>query len=130
MRSDWYIPDPLYNVLPFPVDFEPYTGDHVTSSLGILLFTALGFFLLIKKLKPAPHITLDADWFYRKGTLIFMWFAKKPVGAYEGFITEITNTAIMPFIYAVARLGFRIDRNIVDKAVNGVAGIVMSLALV
>ena len=121
-------PDPLYNVLPFPVDFEPYTGDHVTSSLGILLFTALGFFLLIKKLKPAPHITLDTDWFYRKGTLIFMWFARKPVGAYEGFITEIANTAIMPFIYAVARLGFRIDRNIVDKAVNGVAGIVMSLS--
>ncbi len=121
-------PEPLYNLLPFPVDFEPYTADHVTSSLGILLFTALGFFLLIKKLKPAPHITLDVDWFYRKGMLLFMWFARKPVGAWEGFITEIANTAVMPFIYAVARLGFWIDRHIVDKAVNGVAGIIMSLS--
>lgn len=121
-------PEPLYNLLPFPVDFEPYTADHVTGSLGILLFTALGFFLLIKKLKPAPHITLDVDWFYRKGMLIFMWFARKPVVAWEGFITEIANTAIMPFIYAFARLGFWIDKHIVDKAVNGVAGITMSLS--
>ncbi len=122
------VPGQLYNILPYPVHFEPYTGDHVTSALGILMFTALGFFLLLKKLDPEPTISADTDWFYRKGTLIFMWFARKPVGAYEGFITEIANTAIMPFIYAVARIGFWIDRNIVDKAVNGVAGIVMSLS--
>ncbi len=122
------VPGQLYNVLPYPVHFEPYTGDHVTSALGILMFTALGFFLLLKKLDPEPTISADTDWFYRKGSLIFMWFARKPVGAWEGFITEIANTAIMPFIYAVARIGFWIDRNIVDKAVNGVAGIIMSLS--
>src|SRR3972149_3070042 len=122
------VPGQLYNILPFPVNFEPYTGDHVTSALGILMFTALGFFLLLKKLDPEPTISADTDWFYRKGSLIFMWFARKPVGAWEGFITEIANTAVMPFIYAVARLGFWIDRNIVDKAVNGVAGIIMSLS--
>ncbi len=122
------VPGQLYNVLPYPVHFEPYTGDHVTSALGILMFTALGFFLLLKKLDPEPTISADTDWFYRTGSLIFMWFARKPVGAWEGFITEIANTAIMPFIYAVARIGFWIDRNIVDKAVNGVAGIIMSLS--
>jgi len=122
------VPGQLYNILPYPVHFEPYTGDHVTSALGILMFTALGFFLLLKKLDPEPTISADTDWFYRKGSLIFMWFARKPVGAWEGFITEIANTAVMPFIYAVARLGFWIDRNIVDKAVNGVAGIIMSLS--
>src|SRR3990170_216547 len=109
------VPGQLYNILPFPVNFEPYTGDHVTSALGILMFTALGFFLLLKKLDPEPTISADTDWFYRKGSLIFMWFARKPVVAWEGFITEIANTAVMPFIYAVARLGFWIDRNIVDK---------------
>jgi multicomponent Na+:H+ antiporter subunit D len=118
----------LYDILPYPVDFEPYTGDHITGALGLLLFTALGFYLLLDKLHPAPHITLDTDWFYRKGSMVLMWFSRKPVSAYEGFITEIANTAIMPFIYAVARIGFWIDRNIVDKAVNGVAGIVMSLS--
>jgi len=122
------VPGQLYNILPYPVHFEPYTGDHVTSALGILMFTALGFFLLLKKLDPEPTISADTDWFYRKGSLIFMWFARKPVVAWEGFITEIANTAVMPFIYAVARLGFWIDRNIVDKAVNGVAGIIMSLS--
>src|SRR3990170_7556788 len=63
----------LYNILPYPVEFEPYTADHITGALGLLLFTALAFYLLLNKLHPAPHITLDTDWFYRKGTLIFMW---------------------------------------------------------
>ncbi|MCC7202656.1 MAG: Na(+)/H(+) antiporter subunit D [Nitrospirae bacterium] len=122
------VPGQLYRVLPYPVHFEPYTADHVTSALGILMFTALGFFLLLKKLDPEPTISADTDWFYRKGSRIFMWFARKPVGAWEGFITEIANTAVMPSIYAVARLGFWIDRNLVDKAVNGIAGIIMSLS--
>lgn len=118
----------LYNILPYPVEFEPYTADHITGALGLLLFTALGFYLLLDKLHPAPHITLDTDWFYRKGSMVLMWFSRKPVTAYEGFITEIANTAILPFIYAVARIGFWIDRNLVDKAVNGIANIVMSLS--
>ena len=41
-------PDALYGVLPYPVDYHPYTAQHVMTALGILLFTALGFFMLLK----------------------------------------------------------------------------------
>ncbi len=42
----------LYNLLPYPVEYHPYTAYHVSETLQILLFTALGFFLFIDKLRP------------------------------------------------------------------------------
>lgn len=121
-------PGPLYSVLPFPVHFEPYTADHVTGSLGILMFTALGFFVLLKYLHPHNVISLDTDWFYRMGVRVFMWIARRPVGVYEGFITEISNTAVLPVIYRFADIGLWIDKNIVDWLVNAVGNFVMGLS--
>jgi len=122
------VPGALYAVLPYPVDFEPYTGDHVTSALGILMFTALGFFMLLKKLDPEPTISMDTDWFYRMGTRVFMRIAKGPIGVYEAFITEVSNTIVLPAIYALAGIGLWIDRNIVDAFVNGVAKFVLTIS--
>ncbi len=56
----------LYNILPFPISYEPYTIPHLTSAIQLLAFTGLGFWLLIKKLGGEATITLDTDWFYRK----------------------------------------------------------------
>lgn len=30
---------------------------------------------------PGPAIYLDTDWFYRKGSKVFMWFIEKPLSA-------------------------------------------------
>ena len=73
----------LYRVLPFPVHFEPYTADHVTSALGILMFTALGFFLLLKKLDPEPTVSVDTDWFYRLGGRGFLWLVYRPLAGFS-----------------------------------------------
>ena len=121
-------PGPLYSVLPYPVDFEPYTGDHITGSLGILMFTALGFFMLLKYLHPKNLISLDTDWSYRMGSRVFMRIAKGPIGVYEGFITEVSNTIVLPVIYSLAGIGLWIDRNIVDRFVNSVAAFVLSIS--
>src|SRR5262249_25974472 len=53
------VPAVLYAHLPNPVHFVPYTLRHVTSTLGMLGFTSLGFFLLLKHLDPVPTISLD-----------------------------------------------------------------------
>lgn len=119
-------PGPLYDLLPYPAHFEPYTPDHITGSLGILMFTALGFFLLLKKLKPEPYMTLDTDWVYRKGAKVFMWFANKPVVAYENFVSNLSNTAVLRPLYLVAGICHKIDIHIVDGAVNGIANLVMA----
>ncbi|MDW7972895.1 MAG: Na(+)/H(+) antiporter subunit D [Thermodesulfovibrio sp.] len=60
-------PNTLYAILPYPINYEPYTVHHIISTLGILAFTALGFFMLLSHLDPEPKISLDTDWFYRKG---------------------------------------------------------------
>jgi len=118
-------PGPLYDLLPYPMHFEPYTPDHITGSLGILMFTALGFFLLLKKLKPEPAITIDTDWFYRKGAKVFMWVANKPIVAYENFVSNLSNTAVLRPLYVVADISYKIDKYIVDGAVNGIASLVI-----
>jgi len=59
-------PDSLYAILPYPVEFEPYTGAHVVAQLQLLLFSALAFFVLLGVLRRTPTITLDVDWLYRR----------------------------------------------------------------
>jgi multicomponent Na+:H+ antiporter subunit D len=59
-------PGPLYAILPFPVDYEPYTGEHVVKILQLLLFSGLAFFLCLPLMKRTLTISLDWDWFWRK----------------------------------------------------------------
>ncbi len=59
-------PDPLYAILPFAVDYEPYTGAHVITMLQLLLFSGLAFFLCLPLMKRTLTISLDWDWFWRK----------------------------------------------------------------
>lgn len=60
-------PQPLYNLMPTEVDYNAYTSGHVLWELQLLLFTAVGFFVLIKWVgkPPEPKINLDTDWSYR-----------------------------------------------------------------
>jgi multicomponent Na+:H+ antiporter subunit D len=62
-------PKYLYSILPYAVDYHPYTIDHVISQLQLLVFAILAFLFLIKfKLYPSEmkSTVLNSDWFYRK----------------------------------------------------------------
>ncbi len=116
------LPGPLYRLLPFSVHFDPYTGDHVTSALGILLFTGLGFFMLLKKLDPEPTVSADTDWVYRKGSKVFMWFANKPLTVYEDYLSNIYNRWFSKYILKFSDfLGYVFDTKVIDGIVNGMA---------
>lgn len=58
-------PDPLYAMLPYAVNYVPYTAAHVITQLQLLLFSGLAFFVMLDYLKRTPTITLDFDWLYR-----------------------------------------------------------------
>ena len=60
------LPGPLYAMLPFRVDYAPYTASHVVFYLQLLLFSGLAFFLMLGWLKRTLTVTLDVDWLYRK----------------------------------------------------------------
>ena len=36
-------PDPLYSILPYPVEYHPYTAAHVLVQCQLLFFSALAF---------------------------------------------------------------------------------------
>jgi multicomponent Na+:H+ antiporter subunit D len=59
-------PQPLYAMLPFRVDYVPYTASHVVFYLQLLLFSGLAFFLMLNWLKRTLTITLDIDVLYRR----------------------------------------------------------------
>jgi multicomponent Na+:H+ antiporter subunit D len=62
-------PDPLYALLPYDVDYVPYTGSHVGATLQLLLFSALAFGFLMRSGLYPPElwaVNLDSDWLYRR----------------------------------------------------------------
>ncbi len=59
-------PEFLYAMLPFPVDYVPYTVPHVVNMLQLLLFSGFAFFLLLPLMKRTLTITLDFDWLGRR----------------------------------------------------------------
>jgi len=67
-------PGALYSLLPYPVEYVPYTAPHVVGQTQLLFFSALAFtLLLLSGIYPAEMrcVNLDADWFYRKGGRLF-----------------------------------------------------------
>jgi multicomponent Na+:H+ antiporter subunit D len=111
----------LYRMLPYPVDYQPYTAYHVSETLQVLLFTAFGFFLLLKKLEPEAKISLDLDWPYRIGGRAFLWFASKPVQMFDTAIGEVYRVAGLVPLMLSSKAAAAFDTHVIDGAVDGLA---------
>jgi len=111
----------LYNKLPFPVEYHPYNTGHVMETLQILLFTALGFFLMLKKLTPEAKISLDLDILWRRGGPAFLWLAKKPIQAVDTFVGELYNVGGLLPLMRTSRLVGLFDQYVIDGVVDGFA---------
>ncbi len=59
-------PEWLYKLLPYEVDYVPYTADHVLTQLQLLLFAGLAFFVMLPMMKRTLTISLDSDWLWRR----------------------------------------------------------------
>jgi multicomponent Na+:H+ antiporter subunit D len=104
-------PKILYNILPYPVHYHPYTLyhvvgmmqlllltapytlNHIVSMMQLLLLTAVAFWLYIDKLGGEPTISVDTDWFYRKPGVLILWLCTHPLQdlrfRLQGFVTKI-----------------------------------------
>ena len=122
-------PGLLYQHLPNAVDYVPYTLEHVTSTLGMLAFTALGFFLLLKQLDPVRTISLDTDWFYRRGVTRLLKLILTPLARLEyGYVSETYELVIRRPVLGAASLFQRFDSRVVDAALMGVGHATRSLS--
>ncbi|KUO57555.1 MAG: cation:proton antiporter [Alphaproteobacteria bacterium BRH_c36] len=87
-------PKPLYDMLPYPVDFVPYTGAHVVYQLQLLLFSGLAFFLMLGLLKRTMTITLDVDWLWRRpGHALASFLDRFGVYTWEWFADAVVRGA-------------------------------------
>ena len=59
-------PELLYDLLPYAVDYQPYTAGKVLFYLQLLLFSGLAFFVLLPLMKRTMTISLDTDWLWRR----------------------------------------------------------------
>jgi multicomponent Na+:H+ antiporter subunit D len=62
-------PDLLYSLLPYEIDYQPYTFDHVLVQMQLLLFALLAFVFLMKTGVHPPEVratNIDTDVVYRK----------------------------------------------------------------
>ncbi len=94
-------PGPLYSILPYPVDYEPYTAAHVVTTLQLLLFGALAYVLLtLSGIFPAEMraINLDIDWSYRKGARAFMWLNQGPGEALGATLRRVAFGVVPGFL--------------------------------
>lgn len=94
-------PQALYNILPYPVDYAPYTTTHVITQLQLLLFSALAFVFLFKTGLYPPEVrsaNLDTDWLYRVGAgavlLPIARTAGRSTDALLGALSDIRNKSL------------------------------------
>jgi len=114
-------PDYLYKMLPFPVHYHPYTAYHLAETMQLLGFTGLGFFIMVKKLKPKPKMNLDLDWFYRKGARVFMWIASRPVLSSNNWINDVYRSVGLRLTMALAKAISWFDWEGIDWTIDGSA---------
>ncbi len=99
-------PAPLYALLPYPVDYVPYTAPHVVGQTQLLFFSALAFTLLLRAgIYPAEIrcINLDADWFYRKGGKVFFRFCDRVLNGLNGFCDRVFVKGMVGAIAVISR---------------------------
>jgi len=99
-------PAPLYSILPYPVDFIPYTAFHVVGMLQLLMFGALAFTMLILSgFYPAEQraVNLDADWFVRMPGRAFVRFCHLPLQAIAKIMASWAGSVVKGFRSAPSR---------------------------
>jgi hypothetical protein len=87
-------PQPLYAILPYPVDYVPYTAFHVLAMLELLMFGALAFTVLVLSGHYPPEmraVNLDTDWFARLPGRQFVRFCGSPLQRLGGMIESVVT---------------------------------------
>jgi multicomponent Na+:H+ antiporter subunit D len=101
-------PELLYALLPWPVEYVPYTYAHVVAQLQLLLFSALAFaWLKLTGVYPAElrSVNLDVDWLYRHfAGRVGRAVAVAMISAADG-LNDISRRAARPLAASVAPRG-------------------------
>lgn len=81
-------PELLYKLLPYPVDYVPYTLGKVLFYLQLLLFSGLAFFVLLPLMKRTMTISLDTDWLWRRAAFAMLKLIDRMLSAVGKMLSE------------------------------------------
>ena len=98
-------PEVLYNILPFGAEYHPYTASHVLGEFQLLIATGIAFMVYIDQLGGHPAITLDTDWFYRRGATWFYRASDHWANAINAAADKACMRTIVPRIAQYMRNG-------------------------
>ncbi len=94
-------PKVLYDMLPHPVEFVPFTTTRIFSAMQLFIFTFLGFWLLRKMVRGHASYTLDTDWLVRIPGMMLVRFCKEPLMDFASAL----DRGLMRTVSAVSRVG-------------------------
>jgi multicomponent Na+:H+ antiporter subunit D len=114
-------PGLLYQWLPYPVAYQPFSSYHLSEVLQLLAFAALGFYLLRGKLAPKACQTRDLDLPYRHAARSLLWFTRVPLQVVDRVWAEVHEKAGISGLMNSARNTGRFDNRVIDGAVDGTA---------
>ncbi len=95
--------EPLYALLPYTVNYVPYTGAHVLTQLQLLLFSGLAFFVMLPWLKRTLTITLDTDWLWRRAAPALWQGALRAYAGVRGGVARPMQALVKGVLDAVER---------------------------
>ena len=122
------VPALLYSLLPYPVEYAPYTARHVTATLGLLGCTALGFFVMLAHLDPEPIISLDTDWSYRRALPAALVMAQTGLARVESVVGQVYEGIVQGPVLGGARWLRELDTRVIDAAAVGVGRLTETLS--
>ncbi|MBM9518666.1 Na(+)/H(+) antiporter subunit D [Desulforhopalus vacuolatus] len=117
----------LYNMLPYAVEYNPYNTGHVVETLQIIAFTVLAFIFLKGFVKPTNTISLDLDWFYRRGGQYFLKLASGPIQSADTAWGKLYKNVGMADLMSSAKFWSWFDWNVIDTIVDGTARSVLGI---
>ena len=127
-------PDFLYAMLPYPVDYVPYTTSHVINQLQLLMFSALAFaVLMVFKIYP-PELrstNIDFDWIYRRGLYTLLISLGRSIKYTDDHLSTLASKGLKT-LEAFAHLRFtafnrRAQTAMLGSALVGVLTLLLSL---
>ena len=114
------LPGLLYTLLPYETPYSPYTIEHVSASVQLLLATAVVFLIFLPKLTPHAAIHRDFDRLYRFLGRIMERLAFGPVAFWEKWLDQAHRRwGIRPVLLLLPMLK-RFEARVIDGMVMGV----------
>jgi multicomponent Na+:H+ antiporter subunit D len=94
-------PEMLYSLLPYPVNYEPYTVGKVLFYLQLLLFSGLAFFVLLPLMKRTMTISLDTDWLWRRAAVSLVRIIEQVLSSI-GEVIAVQRVRLQKLLHRIA----------------------------